>query len=311
MYRSSSKEDFWAARRRADWERLVSRLARRPTQLRCYDEVLDLLVPQAEYQVEDREVAVADITGSVGRCSEFTRSFLPLSNEDERRWSGIRKALSRSQELPPVHLYQIGQWYFVADGHHRVSVARQLGLETLPARVMLIQTRVPLSPEIQPDELEAKAAYASFLARMDLDETRPQACLEMTVPEQYEVLQQQIEAHRLFLIARDQHEVRLGEAAASWYDRIYEPMAKEIRASGVLADFPARTEADLYVWLYEHRMALEEVTGLELSLEMVAADLAAQFSPRPQASLARLWSRVRHVLTLGGRLAPPHGSGNS
>lgn len=295
MYTDSSAEDFRAARRRADWERLVARLARRPATLRCYDEVLDLLVPQAEYQVEDREVALKDITGSVGRCSEYTRSFFPRRDRDERRWSWILRALSGSQPLPPVQLYQVGPWYFVADGHHRVSAARQLGLETISARVMLIQTRVPLSAAIQPDELKAKAAYAAFLVRTGLDESRPQADLEMTVPAQYGDLEKQIESHRLFLAAQAQREVSLSEAAASWYDRIYSPMAEEIRACRVLPEFPGRTEADLYVWLYDHRMALEEATGLELDLEMVAADLVAQFSPRPQHALARLWARLRNL----------------
>jgi hypothetical protein len=72
-------------------------------------------------------------------------------------------------------------------------------------------------------------------------------------------------------------------------------MAEEIRACRVLPEFPGRTEADLYVWLYDHRMALEEATGLELDLQMVAADLVAQFSPRPQHALARLRARLRNL----------------
>ena len=39
--------------------------------------------------------------------------------------------------LPPVELIQIGDIYFVRDGHHRVSVARAMGQEHIEAEVTL------------------------------------------------------------------------------------------------------------------------------------------------------------------------------
>ena len=39
------------------------------------------------------------------------------------------------EELPSVSLYKMGSFYFVLDGHHRVSVARYHGVEWIDAHV--------------------------------------------------------------------------------------------------------------------------------------------------------------------------------
>jgi hypothetical protein len=39
--------------------------------------------------------------------------------------------------LPPVELIQVGDVYFVQDGHHRISVAQALGQRDVEARVMV------------------------------------------------------------------------------------------------------------------------------------------------------------------------------
>jgi hypothetical protein len=51
------------------------------------------------------------------------------------RWKRIDRAFWRGEELPPVSLYKVGGFYFVLDGHHRVSVARYHGVEWIDAHV--------------------------------------------------------------------------------------------------------------------------------------------------------------------------------
>ena len=70
-----------------------------------------------------RTVLVAQIGGSVGRCSEFDRDFMPATASVEERWKRIDRAFHRGEKPPPVSLYKVGRFYFVLDGHHRVSVA--------------------------------------------------------------------------------------------------------------------------------------------------------------------------------------------
>ena len=97
------------------------------------------------------------IVGSVGRYADFTRSFLPRRESSARRWAAVRTALPDVAAFPPITVYQVGEAYFVLDGNHRVSVARQAGATHIPAYVTEIETPVPLTPDARPDELICQA----------------------------------------------------------------------------------------------------------------------------------------------------------
>jgi hypothetical protein len=66
-----------------------------------------------------------------------------------------------------------------------------------------------------------------------------------------------------------------------------------VRESGILRDFPGRTEADLYLWLIEHRWYLQQAGQLapERPLQEVARQYAAAYSPRLLRRLARVLRR--------------------
>lgn len=83
-----------------------------------------------------REVEVREISGSVGRCRDFDRGFMPLRRGLEERWNGVCRALCAGAALPPVSLYKLGETYFVRDGNHRVSVSRYRGVRTIDAEVV-------------------------------------------------------------------------------------------------------------------------------------------------------------------------------
>jgi hypothetical protein len=89
---------------------------------------------------------LTDIVGSVGRCSDFNRSFLPTRASVEEKWKRIDRAFSRGEDLPPVSLYKIGDSYFALDGHHRVSVARFQGVEWIDADVKEFRVPSPVEP---------------------------------------------------------------------------------------------------------------------------------------------------------------------
>src|SRR5918992_4093879 len=130
--------DFSRARRRALLRRMWSRLRRDNTSdglLLCFDDLRK--VPRAFAQVIRgmRTVPVDQIGGSVGRCSEFDRDFMPATARVEERWKRINRAFHRGQQLPPVSLYKVGGFYFVLDGHHRVSVAAYHGVKWIDAYV--------------------------------------------------------------------------------------------------------------------------------------------------------------------------------
>jgi hypothetical protein len=52
------------------------------------------------------------------------------------RWTLMYRAVRRGATLPPVSVYRVGDEHVVRDGHHRVSVARALGVVAIDAEVV-------------------------------------------------------------------------------------------------------------------------------------------------------------------------------
>jgi nucleotide-binding universal stress UspA family protein len=172
--------------------------------------------------------------------------------------------------LPAIEAYKVGEVYFVLDGNHRVSVARELGATYIEGYVREVQTRVPIEANTSPDDLIIKADYASFLKRTKLDRERSEVDLTITEPGRYRVLEDQIEAYR---IQEDSIDQAVEQAAGRWYDEAYMPIVTMIRERGMLRGFPGRTETDLYVWITQHHLALEQALGWEIKPRTAAADL--------------------------------------
>lgn len=86
-------------------------------------------------------IALRQIRGSAsaGRCCDFDANFRPLRDHNESRWAGVSTARQRGVKLPPVSLVQVGEMYFVEDGHHRISVAKARGEKTIEAEVVVWQ----------------------------------------------------------------------------------------------------------------------------------------------------------------------------
>jgi hypothetical protein len=130
--------DFSRARRRALLRRMRTRLQRdtASNRLLCFDDLRTFPGALGRIDRGMRTVPVGQVGGSVGRCSEFDRDFMPTRASVEERWKRVDRAFHRGEELPPVSLYKIDGFYVVLDGHHRVSVARFHGVEWIDAHVM-------------------------------------------------------------------------------------------------------------------------------------------------------------------------------
>jgi nucleotide-binding universal stress UspA family protein len=275
----SAIADFHRARGRADLKELLARLKGESNQLLSYDEVRQKLQLQGGMERGIRDIPLDAIVGSVGRYEDFTRDFLPRGRVQPERWARVRLAASGLVGLPPIDVYQIGDVYFVQDGNHRVSVAREMGAKYIQAYVTEVHSHVQLTPDIQPDELILKAEYNQFLGQTHLDQLRPEADLSVSVPGQYPVLLDHIDVHRYFMGIDLQRPVEYEEAVAHWYDAVYLPVVQIIRSQGILRQFPGRTEADLYLWIAEHRAQLEDEFGFPIRTEVAASHLREEHKP--------------------------------
>ena len=262
-------QDFRRARKQAAMAQLVARFTGRPDELLSYNEVRDHLKTTGLVEEGIQEIPLKAIVGSVGRYKDFTREFLPKKDSNEERWARVRASLTEMRGWPPIEVYQIGEVYFVKDGNHRVSVARQLGVDTITAYVTRLDANIILEIDDDPNEIICKVRYAEFLETTNLPQLRPDADLLMTFCGQYRILLEQIESYQ----NQQANSISWEEAVTGWYDNVYRPTVLMVREQGVLRHFPQRTETDMYFLLWERREELERALGWHIDTETAVSDL--------------------------------------
>ena len=260
-FNEQADRDFSRARRKAFLRRVGAYLRNDPSsnQLLSFDEVKSGLGAVEQVYLGMRTVPVAKIVGSVGRHRDFDRAFLPSKEDLGVRWKKIDQMMHRAEELPPISLYKIGDAYFVRDGNHRVSVARQQGVEMIDAEVIELRSRVPIDSELTAESLLHKVEQRHLLERLAMDRVLPEVKIELSDVSDYRKLATHIEAHGYRLSQLWKRYVPPEEVLRDWYEYSYRPIAEMIREERILDAFPDRTELDLYLWIIYHRerLALE------------------------------------------------------
>jgi hypothetical protein len=305
-------------RARADWEgaRLQAFLQDAGAILRgdarpllSFDEVRRAARFEGQADRGLREIPIASIRGSVGRPNDFDASFLPVKPYLRKRWAELDAVMRRGEGVPPIEVYHLAGVYFVKDGHHRVSVARQLGWKTIEARVIEVRTRAPLTDTMDAAALLQAREYVDFLERTQLDRLRPSATVQVSRLGRYDRIYEHILGHRYFLGLQQYREVSVAEAAASWFDMVYQPIARLIHEYGILEHFPGRTEADLYLWITARWLELsrsqqpagpaEAIADILFETEGIAA---APPPPQIQTTLRKWLGPPRRAIDLPASL---------
>ena len=294
----TAQTDFERARRKAFVDELISIVSGKPNWLMSFEDVRQALPIQGQHYKGHAEVPVSSIIGSVDRYHDFNRSFLPTQRHTRPRWESVDRAALSDITLPPVQLYKVGDVYFVKDGNHRVSVAKEKGAEYIDAEVIDCPVNVRLLPSTDPRDLIRLGEYARFLDQTKLDKLRDEVCIEFTSLGRYDVLLEHISAHRWYMGINQNRPVEWEEAVLDWYDNVYMPVIKVIDESKILDNFPGRTPGDLYLWIMDHGWYIHEETG-----ETVGPRTAALSYDAKHAS----WTRkvVRHLRRLQDALTCP------
>ena len=255
---SQTRSDFSRARFKAFLNRIRSIVSGQPTTLLSYDEVKAKLHIGGPIYRGVQTVHVDQIVGSLNRYHQFDRAFLPVQDQIASRWQNIDSAFYKDISLPPILLYKVGQVYFVVDGHHRVSVAREKGQEFIEAEVRECATKVNITADLKTEDLEILGEKVHFLERTHLDVLRPDSRVRLTIPDGFDRIVEHIAVHRYFMGLDLKRDISEEEAIIHWYDTVYMPIVKVIRKSKILKEFPGKTEADLYLWVLDHERYLSE-----------------------------------------------------
>lgn len=99
-------------------------------------DVVDQSKVTGTHLLERRAVRIANIVGSEGRADEYDCDFLPRRSRVRARWVSVAAGMIRDPSVfDPINVVQVGDEYYVKDGHHRVSVAKRLGYLFIDANV--------------------------------------------------------------------------------------------------------------------------------------------------------------------------------
>jgi nucleotide-binding universal stress UspA family protein len=291
-------DDFKRARTKAAMQRFWASVRGETLDLLHYAEISTKLRAVSQSNLGLQDVPLKQIVGSVGRNEDFDRHFNPLHDSDRHRWASVKTVMTSptGRGVPPVSLYKIGEMYFVLDGNHRVSIAKEIGNEMIEAYVTEIKTKVPVSTTLTPKELILKAAFVDFLEDTNLDTVLPGIDFSLNLINNYKLLREHIEVHRYYMgIERDQ-QVDFNEAIKHWYDQVYQPVAEAITAAGLIQTYPNLTLTDLYLYVLDQQTNIQKELGTSIKTENAIDYVAMQDGKLDATSSAKSNASMELVL---------------
>ena len=281
--RMRANDNFNRAKSRARISRVLNAFAPDRGKLLSLDEVRGIIKPKTEAYRGVRPVRIDKIVGSEGRYNDFDKAFLPKKELLRRRWENIDIAHAESVNLPAVWLYELGGVFFVRDGNHRVSVARSIGAVEIDAEVSRLDTDVELRPEMTVQDIKTAVILYErneLFKNTDLGAVISPDQLVFTATGRYAELLKQIEVHKYYINENQTEEISFRDAAASWYENLYQPIVEIIERRKLMARFPGRTSSDLYMWMITHWHFMKGKHGDGYPLESAILNFSERFGKR-------------------------------
>ncbi|HEY6888001.1 MAG TPA: hypothetical protein VI300_09485 [Solirubrobacter sp.] len=229
--REDAKIAFDRERRRRALSRLASRMrfeADDVSHMLPFEEVVAALGATSRTSIGEQVIPLDKIVGTVDRRrGDFDRSFRPSPNT-RGRWERIAEARKRGEAMPAIDVFQIGDLYFVQDGHHRVSVARAMGDKDINANVVQVRTKLGAGPELQMRDLPLKAHERVFNERVPLPASA-RARIQLSDEWRYAQLATLIESWGYRAGLERERVLSRPELALTWFRDEYEPMVDMLR----------------------------------------------------------------------------------
>jgi hypothetical protein len=246
---------FDRARRRSAYARLARIVQGGSRDLLPLDQAVERLRPFARRYLGIRPIPVSQVVGTEGRGGDFDRDFQPRRPDVRERWRRVEQAFPDAG-FPPIVVYQLGDAYFVIDGHHRVAIARQQGMETIDAEVTELKARWHLPADADIVELIHAEQERIFMDESGLGEARPEAHMRFSRPVGYVELLETVQLHGYHLMLAAQRALPRAEIAADWYETVYLPTIEAIHAERLDEVCPEVTDPDRFLWVWNRRREL-------------------------------------------------------
>jgi hypothetical protein len=213
--------------------------------LLAFDEVRQRLGLGTRLPGGRREVAVADIIGSVGRAADFDGCFRPKHRRlrDEIRARAADPAIVDM----PISLLQVDHAFFVEDGHKRLSAVIAAGRQEVDANVDRFETRFHVAPGTTMASIRVTARERRFRNVTGLEAAVPRRRFPLSDPDGYLELEESVKAHTIDYSRAEGRLVPAEEGALHWYETVFEPILALIASTGTGQLIDSMTEADRFL----------------------------------------------------------------
>ena len=262
--RSVTANDFDAARLKAKIQKVFSTFRWKNPNLLSFYEVTKLIKPDSEAYLGMQTIEVKKIIGSENRYQDFSLAFYPTNNALKNRWESVDAARLDNITLPPISVYKIGEWYFVRDGNHRVSVARSEGMEFIDAEVVELSSKINLEEGMTLNEL--KKRVVAHERQMFIDQYHPTYLpmdkIYFTTPGAYPEMVHHILVHKYYANEHLDRVLSFQEGAESWYKNVYSPLVGAMDKEHLRSHFPGSTDGDIYMWLVRRWDEMKRIDAL-------------------------------------------------
>jgi hypothetical protein len=232
---ADARNDYDRERRRRALASIAARMRLEPDDVSLmlpFEEVVAALGRAGETNLGIETIPLESIVGTVDRrVGAFDREFRPTRTETRGRWERIAAARRRGESMPPIDVYRIGELHFVRDGHHRVSVARALGDETIEARVREVQTKLGAGTELRVRDLPLKHHERLFHERVPLP-TAAREQIQLSDEWRWAQLANLVEAWGFRASHARERLLSREEMARAWFDDEYAPVVALLRDAG-------------------------------------------------------------------------------
>lgn len=197
-----------------------------------------------------RAIPLAAVIGTLDRASrDFDRSFRPRRAELRQRLRSVRRRYPDG-DFPPIQVVELGGAYFVIDGHHRVALARELGMRFVDAEITSVRTAYELPPDVDIATLVHTDAHRRFHRDSGLAAV-PQAAMLFSRPQGYPELLEVIRAWGYERSLRAGVLLPPEEVAARWFAEVYRPALTALHTAELPAAYRYKTDTDLFLWVHQ------------------------------------------------------------
>ncbi|MDX9958808.1 MAG: hypothetical protein RBT68_10240 [Spirochaetia bacterium] len=251
---------FDEARLQGLYDSIRALLSRRSNTVIPFEVIRQRLGSAGESYQGLKSIPVDKIVGSENRYRDFSLGFRPKKNLSRHRWIKIDQAFKDMRNLPPIVVYEIGGLYFVRDGNHRVSVAKDQAIAFMEAEVSSIASGLALSPDMSTSQmLKAIADHERdrFFTATGLPRSLQDDGFCFGREARYDILTADIERHLRYLADETGLAPSFPQAAQSWLEEVFQPFGELAAQLGAVSLRRKILVADLYVWWVKYEETVE------------------------------------------------------